>query len=155
MAGRLAAAGTATGARVALDARGMLDAAARQAAVEHGATSLLDVTGPAEAATAMAFRHTAVVAGRPDNTEPLAEAGRLFGRLAHLLDAVEDLHADRATGAWNPIDALQLTPDEVRRHCDDAVLGSSGTSEQRAPLWTWLIVMAVMAFFLEGLLLKR
>lgn len=67
----------------------------------------------------------AVVAGRPENAETLAEAGRLFGRVAHLLDAVADLAADGARGAWNPIRALDLDPREVRALCDDATLGIS------------------------------
>src|SRR5690606_27739417 len=64
-----------------------------------------------------------VLAGRPANAEPLAETGRLFGRRAHLLDAVEVLDADRASGAWNPIAATGATRTEVRRLCDDAVHG--------------------------------
>ncbi len=104
----------------------LLDAVHRQQEIEaltvHGA-SLFAVTEPTETATAAAFAHTAVLAGRPDNEEPLAEAGGLFGRLAHLLDAVEDLEEDARTGAWNPI-AVTATPlPEVRRLCDDAVHG--------------------------------
>lgn len=123
VAARWAAAGTETGSAIALDTGVLLAAVAQQAALERAPGSILDVTGPAETATALAFRHTAVVAGRPENGDALAEAGRLFGRLAHLLDAVEDRHADSVSGTWNPILALGLRPDEVRRHCDDAVLG--------------------------------
>src|SRR5690606_20268039 len=64
-----------------------------------------------------------VLAGRPGNAEPLSEVGRLFGRLAHLLDAVEDRHEDEASGAWNPITATGTPLTEVRRLCDDAVHG--------------------------------
>ena len=120
---RLATAGNRTGADLALDTGALLTAAAGQAEAERQPRSLLEVTAPTEAASALAFRHTAVVTGQPGNEAPLAEAGRLFGRLAHLLDAVEDLHDDRARGVWNPIDALGLSPDEVRRHCEDAALG--------------------------------
>lgn len=86
-------------------------------------TPLLTVTEPTETATAAAFAHTAVLAGRPYNAEPLADAGRLFGRLAHLLDAVEDRHADAASGAWNPITATGTSLTEARRLADDAVRG--------------------------------
>ncbi|MEW5633204.1 hypothetical protein AB1388_42685, partial [Streptomyces hydrogenans] len=55
--------------------------------------------------------------------EPLAEAGRLFGRLAHLLDAVEDQGADAETGAWNPLTATGTSRDEARRLADDALHG--------------------------------
>ncbi|CAM5696978.1 hypothetical protein SANTM175S_06808 [Streptomyces antimycoticus] len=70
-----------------------------------------------------AFGHPAVLAGRPGNRAPLEEAGGLFGRLAHLLDAVEDLAEDAETGAWNPIAAAGADLAEVRRLCDDAVHG--------------------------------
>ena len=120
---RWAAAGRADAAVLALDADVLLEAVAGQHEAERCPASVLDVTAPTEAATSAAFAHTAVVAGRPANAAPLAEAGRLFGRLAHLLDAVEDLHADHAAGTWNPIVALGLRPAEVRTLCDDAVLG--------------------------------
>ncbi|MYR54923.1 hypothetical protein GTY54_01215, partial [Streptomyces sp. SID625] len=86
-------------------------------------TPVLAVTEPTETATAAAFAHTAVLTGRPGNTAPLAEAGRLFGRLAHLLDAVEDQAADAASGAWNPLTATGTSRAEARRLADDAVHG--------------------------------
>lgn len=77
----------------------------------RGLPSLPAVIEPTESATAAAFAHTAVLAGRPDNAVPPAEAGRLFGRLAHLLDAVEDLqHAekpDTGTKAARPAHRLR------------------------------------------------
>jgi hypothetical protein len=84
---------------------------------------LLDLTEPTESAVAAAFAHTAVLAGKPDNVGPLAEAGRHFGRLAHLLDAVEDLPADRRAGAFNPLTATGTTRAEALRHCEDSLLG--------------------------------
>jgi hypothetical protein len=84
---------------------------------------LLTVTEPTETATAAAFAHTAVLAGRPGNAAPLAEAGRLFGRLAHLLDAVEDRETDAASGAWNPLSATGTSLTEARRLADDALHG--------------------------------
>jgi hypothetical protein len=108
VASRWAAAGSSSAAEIGLDAPGLLATVAEQPANERSPQSILDVTAATEAATELAFRQTAVVAGRPDNADALADAGRFFGRLAHLLDAVEDLHADRAA---------------VRALCDDAVLG--------------------------------
>ncbi|MEU1915997.1 DUF5685 family protein [Streptomyces massasporeus] len=119
-------AGARTGSAVGFDTALLVDAVDRQAGIEALAgpgTPLLTITEPTETATAAAFAHTAVLAGRPDNAGPLAEAGRLFGRLAHLLDAVEDLHADAASGAWNPIAATGTSLMEVRRLADDAVHG--------------------------------
>jgi hypothetical protein len=98
----------------------------RQAGLEAGAgagTSVLTVTEPTETAVSAAFAHTAVLAGRPGNAEALAETGRMFGRIAHLVDAVEDLADDKAGGAWNPLAATGTSLQEARRLCDDAHLG--------------------------------
>ncbi|WP_081238040.1 DUF5685 family protein [Streptomyces viridosporus] len=119
-------AGARTGADVGFDTAVLVDAVDRQTGIETLAgpgTPLLTVTEPTETATAAAFAHTAVLAGRPHNAVPLAEAGRLFGRLAHLLDAVEDREADAASGAWNPLTATGTPLTEARRLADDAVHG--------------------------------
>ncbi|MFF4589347.1 DUF5685 family protein [Streptomyces sp. NPDC001388] len=119
-------AGERGGAAVGFDTAVLVDAVDRQAGIETLAgpgTSLLTVTEPTETATAAAFAHTAVLAGRPGNAAPLAEAGRLFGRLAHLLDAVEDQAADAAAGAWNPLTATRTPLTEARRLADDALHG--------------------------------
>ncbi|MFJ4618546.1 DUF5685 family protein [Streptomyces sp. NPDC088812] len=120
------AAGARSGAAVGFDTAVLVDAVDRQVGLEALAgpgTPILTVTEPTETATAAAFAHTAVLAGRPGNAEPLAEAGRLFGRLAHLLDAVEDRAADAASGAWNPLTATGTPLEEARRLADDAVHG--------------------------------
>lgn len=119
-------AGARTGDALGFDTAVLLDAVGRQGAIEAAAgpgTSLLTVTEPTETATAAAFGHTAVLTGRPANRAPLEEAGRLFGRLAHLLDAVEDLAADTRSGAWNPLTATGTGLAEARRLCDDALHG--------------------------------
>ncbi|WP_026250434.1 DUF5685 family protein [Streptomyces sp. ATexAB-D23] len=119
-------AGARTGARLGFDTAVLVDAVDRQTGIELLAgpgTPLLTVTEPTETATAAAFAHTAVLAGKPHNAEPLAEAGRLFGRLAHLLDAVEDQEADAASGAWNPLTSTGTSRAEARRLCDDALRG--------------------------------
>ncbi|EPD61569.1 DUF5685 family protein [Streptomyces sp. HGB0020] len=120
------AAGARTGSDVGFDTAVLVDAVDRQLGIETLAgpgTPVLTVTEPTETATAAAFAHTAVLAGRPGNAEPLAEAGRLFGRLAHLLDAVEDQEADAASGAWNPLSATGTSLKEARRLADDALHG--------------------------------
>ncbi|MCC3771785.1 DUF5685 family protein [Streptomyces sp. UNOC14_S4] len=119
-------AGARTGSELGFDTAVLVDAVDRQAGIEALAgagTPLTAVTEPTETATAAAFGHTAILAGRPGNRAPLEEAGRLFGRLAHLLDAVEDLAEDARTGAWNPIAVTGTDLAEVRRLCDDAVHG--------------------------------
>lgn len=126
VAARWAEQGERTGARVGFDTSVITDAVDRQAEIEHAVRlgdSPLLATEPAELATAAAFAQTAVLAGRPGNAAPLAEAGRLFGRAAHLLDAVEDRAADQAAGAWNPLLATGTGLADARRLCDDAVLG--------------------------------
>ncbi|MCW5251063.1 MULTISPECIES: DUF5685 family protein [unclassified Streptomyces] len=120
------AAGARGGTAVGFDTAVLVDAVDRQTGIEALAgpgTPILAVTEPTETATAAAFAHTAHLAGRPGNAEPLAEAGRLFGRLAHLLDAVEDREADAASGAWNPLTATGTSLAEARRLADDAVHG--------------------------------
>ncbi|MGW5849516.1 DUF5685 family protein [Streptomyces sp. NPDC055254] len=119
-------AGARTGASLGFDTAVLVDAVDRQAGIETLAgpgTPVLVVTEPTETATAAAFAHTAHLAGRPGNAPALAEAGRYFGRLAHLLDAVEDQGADAAAGAWNPLTATGTTLTEARRLCDDALHG--------------------------------
>ncbi|MFE4517183.1 DUF5685 family protein [Kitasatospora sp. NPDC056783] len=111
---------------VGFDTAVLLDAASRQGGLERSLRpggSVLLVTEPTETATSAAFAHTAVIAGRPGNAAPLAEAGRLFGRLAHLLDAAEDQAADAASGAWNPLTATGTDRAEAERLCRDAVHG--------------------------------
>lgn len=114
------------GSALGFDTGMLFDTLAEQPALERAAgpgSSVLLVTAPTEHATSLALEHTAVLAGRPGNRIPLAEIGRLFGRLAHLLDAVEDLAADRATGAWNPLTATGTPLAEAERLCHDAVHG--------------------------------
>ncbi|MER7753244.1 DUF5685 family protein [Kitasatospora sp. NPDC097643] len=111
---------------VGFDTAVLLDAASRQGELERALRpggSVLLVTEPTESATSAAFAHTAVLAGRPGNAAPLAEAGRLFGRLAHLLDAAEDQAADAVSGAWNPLTATGTDRAEAERLCRDAVHG--------------------------------
>lgn len=118
--------GERSGTTLGFDTAVLLDAVGRQQEVEAAAvlgSPVLAVTEPTESATAAAFAYTATLAGRPGNAGPLAEAGRLFGRLAHLLDAVEDQSADLAAGAWNPLTATGTTVQEARRLCEDAVHG--------------------------------
>ncbi|GAA2600627.1 hypothetical protein GCM10009863_12430 [Streptomyces axinellae] len=119
-------AGARSGGTLGFDTAVLVEAVDRQTGIELLAgpgTPLTAVTEPTETATSAAFAHTAKLAGRPGNAAPLAEAGRLFGRLAHLLDAVEDRAADAAEGAWNPLTATGAGLAEARRLCDDALHG--------------------------------
>ncbi|MEU6426704.1 DUF5685 family protein [Microbispora sp. NPDC046973] len=109
---------------IGFDTAVLTEVSARQALLEASpGRGLLDVTEPTETAVAAAFAHTATLAGRPGNAESLREAGRFFGRIAHLIDAVEDLAEDRARGAYNPLDATGTSPADARRVCEEALHG--------------------------------
>jgi hypothetical protein len=118
--------GTDAGHTLGFDTGVLVAAIDRQAALEASAgpgSPLLAVTEPTETAVAEAFAHTAVLAGRPGNAAPLREIGQLFGRVAHLLDAVEDYRDDVARGKWNPLAATATPIETARALCDDAALG--------------------------------
>ncbi|MGI5505812.1 DUF5685 family protein [Lentzea sp. CA-135723] len=126
VAQRWANKGLRTASDLGFDASVMVDAVRRQPLVEEAAglgSSVLAVTEPTESATGFAFAQTAVIAGRPQNAEPLREVGRLFGRVAHLIDATEDLMEDCASGAWNPLVATGTPVSEAHRLCLDALTG--------------------------------
>jgi hypothetical protein len=126
LARRWAGQGAQSGSQLGFDTAVLTGAIGRQAQAEAAArpgSAVLAVTEPAETATAAVFAYTAVLAGRAGNQAALAEAGRLFGRIAHLLDAVEDLPADSASGKWNALVATGTPVGEARRLCQDALLG--------------------------------
>src|ERR1700733_2096805 len=88
LAARWATASARSGQRLGFEVGVLTEAIGRQTAVEAAAgpgTPLLSVTEPTETATAAAFAHTALLAGKPENQAALSEAGRLFGRIAHLV----------------------------------------------------------------------
>lgn len=125
VASRWARQGGSSGHAVGFDTGVLVEAVRRQPAVEAaaGPGDLLLVTEPTETATAEAFAHTAVLAGVPSNVPLLREVGRLFGRVVHVVDAVEDLDEDTRSGVWNPLTGTGTSLEEARRVCDDAVLG--------------------------------
>ncbi|MFC0865878.1 DUF5685 family protein [Sphaerimonospora cavernae] len=125
LASRWETAGARMGASVGFDAAVLTAAVDRQFELEGalGTAGLLDLTAPTEEAVAAAFAYTATLAGRPGNAAALAEAGRFFGRIAHLLDAVEDQEEDAAREAFNPLTATATPRAEARRLCDDAARG--------------------------------
>ena len=83
--------------------------------------SVLTATAPTARAAGRIFAASAEVAGRPENVPALREIGEAFGTLAHLIDAVEDLDADRRNGAFNPIIATGTPLSTVRRECTSLV----------------------------------
>ncbi|MEU4549290.1 DUF5685 family protein [Nonomuraea dietziae] len=124
VATRWSSAGGRTAQELGFDLAPLTRAVEEQARLERlPGLGLLELTAPTEEAVAAAFGHTATLAGKPHNRPALEEAGRFFGRLAHLLDAVEDLPRDRAAGAYNPLTATGTDLATARRRCDDALLG--------------------------------
>ncbi|MFE3441452.1 DUF5685 family protein [Nocardia sp. NPDC059180] len=67
--------------------------------------TLEELTVPTQVCAAEFFAHSAVLAERPENIAPLREAGRHFGHIAHLADAIEDFDTDRERGRFNPLAA--------------------------------------------------
>ncbi|GAA1464176.1 DUF5685 family protein [Williamsia maris] len=110
-AGRDPAVGT------ALDTAGVIERITGQAAIEQRSVDLDEIVAETERACAEVFAATADLAGRPDNRARLATIGAAFGRCGHLVDAVEDRRADRASGAYNLIDATGVSIEEVHTEC--------------------------------------
>ena len=108
-----------TGRRLAgesqLDADLLSRGVRRAAAAEEEGGSLEELLAPSGEVVAELFAHTASVAGRPANADPLRRVGDAFGRLVHLLDAVDDHPADLRHGRFNPLAATSTPPDEARR----------------------------------------
>ena len=103
-----------------IDSRGMLLALSRQADIElavRPGDSLLTVTQPSADAAGAIFAATAELAGVPQNAAELLDMGRAYGRMAHLIDAVEDLDADARSGAFNPLAATGRTVAEAQALC--------------------------------------
>ena len=122
VAGRLDRSGSALAAAVGLDPSVVLAAPAASAAAERvPGADLRSLLAPTGAAVASLFAHTAVVAGRPENAPALAGAGRAFGALVHLLDAVEDHAGDAAARRFNPLQATGTSAAEARRLADELV----------------------------------
>jgi len=104
----------------AVHAGDVLDDLAQQGVLEAATRigdNILTVTAPTSRAAGRIFSSSAALAERPQNADALRDIGMAFGSLAHLLDAVEDLDADRRSGSFNPIIATGTPLPAVRRHC--------------------------------------
>jgi hypothetical protein len=134
VAARLRRSGTALAEAVGLDPTPVLDAPAAAGRAESlAAPDLSAVLGSTGRAVAAMFAHTAVVAGRPANAPALASCGDAFGRLVHLLDAVEDRAADAAAGRFNPLSATG-TDDLAARALADHLVATVQSSLASAEL---------------------
>ncbi|WP_433196571.1 DUF5685 family protein [Nocardia sp. CA-107356] len=108
------------------------------------AVSLDDLTAPTQICAAELFAHTAVLADRPENIAALREAGRHFGRIAHLADAVEDFDEDRTRGRFNPLAATETSMPEaydILRQSDSqlrAAVAEAGLDQ--VPVIRWMLL---------------
>ncbi|HET9689535.1 MAG TPA: DUF5685 family protein [Acidimicrobiales bacterium] len=94
-----------------------LTASATEAAASTGVdVAVMTGARAASAAVASAFAQTAAVAGTPANAPALGRLGDAFGRLVHLLDAVDDREADRRAGRHNPLDATATSDEGAADH---------------------------------------
>ncbi|GAC80958.1 hypothetical protein SAMN04488550_4406 [Gordonia malaquae] len=97
----------------ALDVGAVLAPLSKQAELESTTTDLDMLTEPTSLACAEVFAATADAAMVPQNRRVLWEIGADYGRLAHLIDAVDDRERDRAEGAFNPLEASGTTDAEA------------------------------------------
>ncbi|WP_232541923.1 DUF5685 family protein [Nocardia bovistercoris] len=145
---RWAASATAQAALIGLDIDPLVTAIAQQTELEHragyDAVSLDELTGPTQTCASELFAHTAILADRPENVSALREAGRHFGRIAHLADAVEDFDTDRARGRFNPLDATGTTVtqayDLLRESDAELRRAMAGTDLARTPTVRWILL---------------
>jgi hypothetical protein len=85
---------------------------------------------------------------------PLPEPGlyRTFDAAGQLLPASQfPVTLDPADSDLTRLDEAQLQA----YFGEEAVRGPGGTADRRVPVWTWLVVTAALAFFAEGLLLRK
>ncbi|EFV12054.2 hypothetical protein HMPREF9336_03085 [Segniliparus rugosus ATCC BAA-974] len=100
----------------ALDVPGLLAEFDRQGETELRARELglAAVTAASAKAAGHVFAAAARVAGRLENEAPLRRIGAAYGEIAHLVDALDDIEADRRAGAFNPIIATGTPLEAVR-----------------------------------------
>ncbi|MEV0249540.1 DUF5685 family protein [Nocardia sp. NPDC050712] len=131
--------------RIGLDVEPLVAAINSQTEVEQRGTASLDeLTGPTQICAAEFFAHSAVLAGRPGNVDSMREAGRHFGRIAHLADAVEDLDDDLANGRFNPLTAtgtaLPEAYDLLRRSDTELRRAIATTDLADVPTVRWILL---------------
>lgn len=106
--------------------------------------SIDELTAPTQLCAAEFFAHTAVLADRPDNIAVLRAAGRHFGRIAHLTDAIEDFDDDRTRGQFNPLAATGTTMPEaydLLRQSDSQLRHAVAEAElDQVPTIRWMLL---------------
>ena len=126
VAKRMQAGGERTGKAVGFDTTVLTSAINRQTEIERSTgLDLVEVTEPTETAVSATFAHTAVLAGQPYNYRPLAEIGRQFGRIAHLLE--------RSRGSSGGPSERFIQPTAIHRYQRAACMRDLCASPRHAP----------------------
>jgi hypothetical protein len=99
-----------------LDVDSVLTVLDRQAGLEGAHSDLTALTEPTATACAEVFAASADQADAPENRDVLAAIGADYGRLAHLLDAVDDRDDDARAGAFNPLISTGTSDEQALRH---------------------------------------
>ncbi|GGK52893.1 DUF5685 family protein [Nocardia camponoti] len=120
VAGGWAASAHASAAGIGLDLAPLVAAIDGQQELEASSRDLDALTGPSQVCASAFFGHSAKLAGRPENVAGLEEIGREVGRIAHVVDAIEDLERDKERGRFNPLVASGTSADEARKLVRDS-----------------------------------
>ena len=103
----------------------------RQPKIEvEAAASLRFYAEPTMQAAAAVFAHTAMLANKPQNKQPMAEIGRNFGLIIYLLDAYQDIESDVKNNHFNPL--VQLYPPHERQVAAQSQFKSAHLALRRA-----------------------
>ncbi|QIS06841.1 regulator [Nocardia brasiliensis] len=128
----------------ALGEQARLERAAQQLAAVDRTDALAALTLPTQLCASEFFAHTAVLAERPENVDALRAAGRQFGRIAHLADAVQDYERDLARGRFNPLAATGTTMPqayELLRESDARLRDAVADAElDQVPTVRWMLL---------------
>lgn len=100
-----------------LDVDGMMTTLSRQAEIESTSVVLDDLTRASAVAAAQVFSASAILADAPRNEAALSDIGADFGRIAHLLDAVDDYDSDAEQGRYNPLRSTGTSPETALEQC--------------------------------------
>lgn len=114
--------GTSMAERTNFDPNPVLNSVPMATEVEAGSsTDLATLFAPAGAAVASVFAHTATIAGKPQNYDPLYDMGDAYGRLVHLMDAHADRAADLRAAKFNPLEQ-SCTDEKAASTCATTLL---------------------------------
>lgn len=106
-------------AAINVDIRGISDQICRQFKIEQKkGLDFLGYSQPVEIATSTACATTAELAGNPQNREPLAIVGRMYGRIIYLLDSYRDYQTDLKNNTFNPL-AQKKSGADIQRTAEE------------------------------------